>query len=629
MSLNNLESRLPLWVSSPSRETKTVVISLLGAFLLYKTFKYIKDKRSRIVLELDLEHKKLVWDSISSISLIFRPDEISVRDIVDALDIASEDSRVVGIVIRIGGSSIQLSYAQELRSAIQRFRAHGKQAICFSETFGEMSPSQINYYVASSCSKIYLSESGDLNLVGLFVVQPFFKKTLEKLGIQPQLFQREQYKNACNMFNQEDFTEAHRESAESMVSGIFDILLSDIAKDRSIPIEEMRRIFADGPHTAKNSLDLKLIDGVMYRDEVIKTVKDTLKPTQFMYLRGYLKQTIKKRPFTSGKNIIAFINAEGMIHRGKSEIDPVTGGSDSIGSDVLCAALRAATINPKVKAIVLRIDSGGGSYIASDNIAREMIVAREAGKKVVVYMANVAASGGYFVSQNADQIVCQPLTLTGSIGVFLGKMVLSDLANKLGITFGFLPQSEEHQSARAFSSVVKYNEEEEKKMNATADRIYSDFKAKVARGRHLEPATVDSLAKGRVWVGHQAHSHHLVDHLGDFRFAVELAARECNIDAKTVRLERYPKTSLLLEIIGSKSSEDADKSGILPRTFAGIFASVRSLASLGSALSMALPLLAKSGLLAQIQAGNGPNLTAAQMEVGIGSAGTSISGISL
>ncbi|HZA50379.1 MAG TPA: signal peptide peptidase SppA, partial [Myxococcaceae bacterium] len=307
------------------------------------------------------------------------------------------------------------------------------------------------------------------------------------------------------------------------------------------------------------ALEAKLVDGVAYRDEVYAKVKEGWgRGGELLYLHRYLERA--GRPHRQGRHTLALVYGVGAVVRGQSEIDPLSGGT-SMGSDTVAAALRAAAEDEEVKAIVFRVDSPGGSYVASDTIRREVARAREKGKPVVVSMGGVAASGGYFVSMDADRIVAQPGTLTGSIGVYAGKFVTTGLWEKLGINWDTIAYG---RNATLFSTDQEFSPEQRAKLEAVLDRIYRDFTARAAEGRKLPLEKLESVARGRVWTGEDAKEHGLVDVLGGFSAALATARELANVPpdaAVRVRVFPHPRRSIeaLLAAFAEDDGEDSSE----------------------------------------------------------------------
>jgi protease-4 len=485
-------------------------------------------------------------------------DRITVRDVVDAIDRASGDDRVKGMVARVSAVQMGMAQTQELREAVQRFRSHKKFAIAYAETFGEFGPGNGAYYLATSFDQIYLQPSGDIGLTGVMLETPFVKGTLEKLGMRFHGDHRYEYKNAMNTFTETKFTAPHKEALEKVLTSWFGQLKQGICTARQIPPDQFQNVVDKGPYLGKEALDAKLVDGLAYRDEVFDQAKKKAGgDAQFLYLDKYLDRA--GRPHDQGKTI-ALVYGAGGVSRGKSRYNAVN-GSETMGSDTVAGALRAAVADKNVKAILFRVDSPGGSYVASDTIWREVVNARKAGKPVIVSMGDLAGSGGYFVAMAADKIVAQPGTITASIGVLGGKIVTSGFWDKVGLSW-----DEVHTGANAtmFTGVQDYTPAEWQRFQAWLDRVYVDFTSKVADGRKLPREKVLEIAKGRIWSGEDAKGLGLVDELGGFDTALSLAKKAANIGEKEdVKIVPFPRRKTLLEsIMEREGADNSDKEAV-------------------------------------------------------------------
>ncbi len=467
-----------------------------------------------------------------------------VRDVVDTLEKAGNDDRVVGLVARLGAAPMGMAQCQELRQAVRAFRARKKFAIAWAETFGEFGPSGGSYYLATAFDQIWLQPSGDIGLTGILMESPFVRGTLDKLGVKPRMDHRYEYKNAMNMYTEKKYTPAHRAAMEKVMNSWFSQMLAGIAEGRGMSQDQARALIDRGPFLGQEAVNAKLADGLAYRDEVYAKVKERAgRGAELLYLKRYLERA--GRPHRRGKTI-ALIYGVGGVQRGRSGFDPIF-GEVSMGSDTVTAAFRAAIEDKSVKAILFRIDSPGGSYVASDAIWTETLRARKAGKPVIASMGDVAGSGGYFVAMAADKIVAQPGTITGSIGVLGGKMLTTDLWSKLGISW-----DEVHAGANAtfWTGTADYTPAEWARFQAWLDRVYADFTSKVAEGRRLPKLRVLEIAKGRIWTGEDAKSLGLVDELGGFSTALRLAKRAAGIpETEDVKIQVFPPRRSTMDVL--------------------------------------------------------------------------------
>ena len=517
---------------------------------------------NKVVLEIDFAKGFQEVAPSESVLGLLGPKKLSVTDTVLALRKASEDRRVLGLVARVGSGLQGLATVQELRGAVLSFRGKGKPAVAYSETFGEFGPGNNAYYLATAFDEVYLQPSGDLGLTGMIVETPFIKETLTKIGVSPALGRRCEYKSAVNTFTETGYTEAQEIALKAVVESDFGQMVEGIAKSRGLSEDEVRKLFDQGPFLSGEALSAKLVDGLLYRDGVYDLVRQKTDPSAvFLPIEDYWGKEGQKEP---EEPVVAVIHGEGLIHLGKSGFSRLF-GSVSMGSDTVAKAFRAAAEDERVKAVLFRVDSPGGSYVASDTIWREVLLTREGGKPVVVSMGDVAASGGYFVSVAASKIVAQPSTLTGSIGVFAGKAVTRDFWNKLGVTWDEIHTSDH---STLWSSLDDFTPADWKILQKWLDHVYEDFTNKVSESRGLALNKVQEAAKGRVWTGEQAKSLGLVDQLGGFPDALGIAKELAGIPAGTeVRLEVFPKEKTLVQLIverltgrGGEESSREDRS---------------------------------------------------------------------
>ena len=505
---------------------------------------------AKVILEINFEQGLAETESDDPFASFGPLKKPTLRAVLSAIERAGEDQRVVALIAKIGGGSIGLAQVQELRDAIAAFRAKGKTA---AETFGEVSPGNGGYYLATAFEQIYLQPSGDIGLTGLIAEASFVRGTFDKLGVVPRMDHRYEYKNAKNTFTETKFTDAHREATQKIIDSLFSQIVKGIAETRNIKEDELRALIDRGPFFGKEAIDAKLVDQLAYRDEAYSAVKEKAgKDAQLLYLGKYLERA--GSPYEKGETI-ALIYGVGGVQRGKSEFNPLS-GSQTMGSDTVTAAFRAAIDDKKVKAILFRVDSPGGSYVASDAIWRETLRAKQAGKPVIVSMGNVAGSGGYFVAMAADKIIAQPGTITGSIGVVGGKWITSDFWAKLGITFDSIQTS---KNAAMWTGAKDYSKEEWARLQTWLDRVYEDFTGKVAEGRKLPKEKVLAVAKGRIWSGEDAKANGLIDEVGGYSTALKLAREAAKIpaDAK-IKLKVFPEPKSFVQALLDKGQDSSE-----------------------------------------------------------------------
>ncbi len=543
------------------RKTLRNVLALLilllvfgGAYLLLsgKSGGMFGRGRQPIILELDLDQRVTEDSSDNPLADFGFGDRATVQEIVAGLEAAGRDDRVKLLIAKVGNGEMGAAQIQDLREAIAKFRQRGKKAYAFAETFGEFSAANGNYYLASAFDQIFLQPSGDIGLTGLLAQPMFLRGALEKLEIVPRGGQRYEYKNALDSFTEKQMTPAFREAIDALLRSIHQQMVRGIAEGRRIAPEKVNELINGGPYLGTEAVALGLADKLFYRDQVYAQARKEVSDGRLLYLQAYLKQ--RDNPLGKGKPI-ALVYGVGAVQRGKSKHNPLT-DEEVMGSDTFCAAIRAATDNDKIKVILFRVDSPGGSYVASDAVLRELERARARGKKVVVSMGNLAASGGYIVALAADRVIAQPNTITGSIGVLAFKLLARDFwANKLGITYDGV---ETGRNATMFSALHDFTPEQWTKFNAWLDRIYQEFTDKVAAGRKLPKERVLEIAKGRVWSGEDAKRLGLIDELGSFQRAVAVAKEMSGIGPEeTINLMRYPRPKSIFDLLRPEKPENS------------------------------------------------------------------------
>ena len=467
--------------------------------------------------------------------------EQSLTGLVMQFKKAKVDKRIKAIVLDVDMSGVGWAKAEELRDAIADFRTSGKPVYAYIE-FGLNK----EYYIATACDKIVVPPPGELFITGLAADVMFFRGSLDKLGIYPDIFQIGKYKSVGDMFTQKKMTDAHREYVNSLLDDLFNRYIAGIAQARHKSPEDVRKLIDDAPYNAAKAKEVGLIDEAVYRDELEREVKASLgykDSDQFVPVRASEYRDVSPESLGLNKgDKVAVIYATGDIGSGRSENSP--SGGQSIGSDTLAKALTDAAADKSIKAIVMRVDSPGGSGLASDIIWHAVEAANQK-KPVVISMGDVAASGGYYISASASKIVAQPSSITGSIGVVAGKPVMKGLYDWLGISNEYVLRGKE---AGMFRETEKFSDDERAKFEDwIKTTYYNDFVPKVAKGRHKDPKDVDAVGQGRVWTGAQAKDRGLVDEFGGLDRAIEVAKQLAKIPADK-GVERvilpYPQTFL-------------------------------------------------------------------------------------
>jgi protease-4 len=468
----------------------------------------------------------------------------TLRDVLDALERAGNDTRVKGLYARLGGDTLGLATCQELRDAIAAFRAKGKFAIAFTDSFGEFGPGTRPYYLATAFDEIWLQPLGSLGLVGLRSETPFFRGALDRLGIIASFAHREEYKSAMNSLTETQMTPPQREEVEDLLRATSAQIVRGIASARKLSEAQVTALIDRGPLVAEEAKAARLVDRIGYRDEAVARANERAgSGAELVSLSRYLDGA--GHPHNSGPTI-ALVYGTGLVTAGGGTPTPLLDTVELSAREV-GRAFRQASGDPEVRAILFRIDSPGGSAVASETIWREVARAREHGKPVIVSMGDVAGSGGYYIAAPADKIVAEPATLTGSIGILAGKLTVGELLHKLGITSD---SAQLGANAAMFSMFEDFSPAGRQRLDAFLDTVYGGFKEHVAAGRHLSTEQVEAAAKGRVWSGEEAKEKGLVDELGGYDVALRLAKEAAKIPAdKPFTLTVFPREKGTIERI--------------------------------------------------------------------------------
>jgi protease-4 len=484
-------------------------------------------------------------------------ERLTLRDVIDALARAGDDARIKGVVARVGEGALGTAAIQELRDALAGFRAKGKFALAHADGFGELGSGTRDYYLAAAFDEVWLQPFADVGLIGLRVEVPFFRGSLDKLGLVPRFDHRSEYKTAMNIFTETKMTPPHREETEAILNSVYGQLVEGIAAGRKLDPDAVRHLVDQGPFGADEALAAHLVDHLGYREDAVAAARTRAgENAELVSVSDYLQSA--GRPHQSGPTI-AVIYGNGLITRDGSSGSPLSGSQVS-GADALSRAFRTAAEDASVRAILFRIDSPGGSATASETIWHAVQHAKEAKKPVIVSMGEVAGSGGYYIAAPADRIVAEPATLTGSIGVVAGKVLIDGISEKLGVSWD---AAQLGQQAGMFSVITDFSPAEHDRFERMLDAIYAGFKQRVADGRNLSADAVEQVAKGRVWTGADAKERHLVDALGGFDTALALAKEVAGIPADSdVTLKLFPPPSnspaaVLARLMG----RDGDESG--------------------------------------------------------------------
>ncbi len=465
---------------------------------------------------------------------------MSVREMVDLLDRAGGDSRVKAMAVSLEGGDFGVSHVQELRAAIKRFRASGKSAYIFSPSYAEAGIGMGAYYLATAFDQIWMQPVGSLALPGYDAEMPFALNTLKKIGVNPQFFHRKEYKTVMENVSRDSMSPENREMTTSLLRDILAVIVADIAADRKMDPKDLYASIDQGVFTDKEALDKKLIDHLGYSDVLLGELRKLVtgnpeSPDIKLVTMGSYRSFIGI-PDTENMPQIGFVHAVGNI---VSADGGGAMGKDVIVADKVSGAIMKGVTDQNIKAILLRIDSPGGSPTASETIRRAVEYSASKGKPVIVSMGGMAGSGGYWIATHATRIFATPSTLTGSIGVASGKFEASELMSKIGINWEGVQIG---KNADMWSFTGPFSEGGEERMNTLIDSIYTSFTTRVAEGRKLSPEQVEKIARGRVWTGKQALDLGLVDELGGLDTALDYAAKQAGAtDRAHVKIVELPR----------------------------------------------------------------------------------------
>lgn len=487
-----------------------------------------------------------------------------MSDFLEAIDRASRDSRINGLVLRVGGGGMNMAKLQELRGKIRDFNQSGK----FSAVFLESATNR-SYYLASACGSVTLVPQSILGIRGMMAESTFLRGTLDKLGIEADLYHAGDYKSASNFLTEKGYTKEHRESVEALLRDWYGEFLQGIAEGRELEVSRVASLVEQAPYTSREALEAGLVDEVAYRDQFDEKIKELNQGSENRASVGrYLARTDAE-----GDSKIAVLYASGTIMTGESSEDPVLG--TVLGSTTLSEQLKWVREDESFKAAILRVDSPGGSAVASEIIRREVELTQKE-IPVVVSMSDVAASGGYWIAMGADRIVAQPGTVTGSIGVITGKLNLKGLYDKLGMSKDYVALTENATIEWAFQN---YTRRQRVVVRRIMQEYYDAFKAGVSKGRKLSLEEVEKIAQGRVWTGERAARLGLVDELGGMDVALRWAKQLADIpEAERVRLVHVTTRKTLIEKIWDALGA---VSALRPRSVRERFGRVTALAEEG------------------------------------------------
>ncbi len=502
-----------------------IVFGLLG--VLFSGGEKTPDK----VLTIDLRQSYIDHSVGES---LFGESPNSIVDTVYALNRAKDDESVKGVFMRAENFGMAPASAEELRLALLDFKTSGKFVIAHAQGFE--STSLMSFQAVSAADEIWMQDTTGFAVSGLRSETEFYGGVMEKFDADPEFFQFHEYKNAVNSYTEKEFTDSHREATTSYLTSIYENAIGQIAEDRGMTATGLSQVLKASPHSAEVALEAGMIDKLGQLEEAKDYVRKKVGDDKiaFTTLKSYGPGT------TSGTSTIAFVGGQGAVLPGKSSGGSLFSPAVTMGGDTVSAGFDAALKDKRVKAIVFRVSSPGGSPAASDQILAAADRAREAGKPVVISMGQYAASGGYYVSAHADHIVALPQTITGSIGVFGGKIALEGTFAKVGYNIDGITVGGEY--AGAYSPDAPFTPTQAEAYRGQLQDIYDDFTTRVSNGRDIPLERVKEIAKGRVWTGAQAKEIGLVDELGGIMTAIDAAKKLAEIDAdEDVRIKIFPR----------------------------------------------------------------------------------------
>ena len=518
-----------------------IVVSIAGLMLMYVVISRepAVPSSATLVLRPGGEMQEVVPDDV--VGQLIGRETMTVQEFVDNLRKAKRDPRIRSVLLLPQSLSLPFwAKVQELRDAVIDFRSSGKTVTAFLAYGGDR-----EYYLASAADRVFLLPTSPLDLTGVASYEVFLRGTLDKIGAYPDFLAIGDYKTAVNQLTEKTFTPAHREMAESLNRDMYEQLVRALALARSKSEAEIRALIDRGPFVPEEALRVGLVDDLAYEDQLDDRVPELRDGTsELRRIDGFDYRRI--RPESVGfrpRSRIALLYAVGTIVSGRSGYDPLNG--QILGSDTFVEQIREMRDDDSIDAIVIRIDSPGGSSVASDVIWRELMITRDQkpSRPLIASMSDLAASGGYYIAMPAHAIVAQPATLTGSIGIYTGKLALAGTMAKIGVTTETVTSG---ANADIYSPFDRFEERHRVKIRETMQGFYDNFVEKAAESRRTTPERIDAVAQGRVWTGAQAREHGLVDELGGLDAAIRVAKERARIDPEEdVELVVYrPRRSL-------------------------------------------------------------------------------------
>lgn len=519
-------------LSSSGDKNKSTSFEFLASKRPYRTKFFKKDKSVEFILSGSYPEE--------SPALLLGPKKPSFYRLIYNLRELERDPKVKGILIKWNNPTLSFAQMEELRSAFQGLKEKGKKIVVFGNEIGG-----IGYFGASAANELIVSPSSTFLILGLRSEVMFFKGTMDKLGIEADMARVGKYKSAVEPLTRNNMSEAYREQVSDLLDDLFGVYVKGIAEGRNLSRDSVRKLIDKGAFTTREALEAGLIDTILYEDDLDSLIKREFgKKTVRISFKKWKEEIPFKVSWYEKKPKIALIIAEGSIATGRSSNNPLTG--KTMGAETIAKAIRRARKDKSVKAIVMRVNSPGGSGLASDIIWNEVNIAKKE-KPFVVSMGNVAASGGYYISMAADKIIADRGTITGSIGVIGGKLVLRDFYKKIGINKEIIKRG---THADAFSDWRSFTPKEKKRFQELIDYFYWDFVKKVAKGRRKSKDEIHQIAQGRVWSGIKAKKLGLVDTTGDLLLAIACAKKLGGIPKdEEIDIEKLPRKRGIIEML--------------------------------------------------------------------------------
>jgi protease-4 len=539
--------------------TVAVVVSIVGMVLMVLLVARgpVVPTSATLVLRPGGELQEVPPDDV--VGQVLGRDVKTVHGFIDNLRKAKRDPRIRSVLLMPSTLSLPFwAKVQELRDAIVDFRQSGKTVVAFLEYGGDR-----EYYLASAADKVYLLPTSPLDLTGVASYEIFLRGALDKIGAYPDFLHIGDYKTAVNQLTEKGFTPAHREMAESLNRDMYEQLIHGIAQARKKTEQEVRAVIDQGPFVPEEALRHGLVDDLAYEDQLddrVPELRDGSREVRRFEGSDYERVRADAVGITPRARI-AVLYAVGTIVSGKSAFDPVNGAV--VGSETMVEQIRRVRDDRSIRAIVLRVDSPGGSSIASDVIWRELVITRDQDRSrpLVVSMSDLAASGGYYIAMPAQVIVAHPATLTGSIGIYTGKFALAATMEKVGVTTETVKSGE---NADIYSPFAPFSPSQRARVQDYMQGFYENFVEKAAESRKKTPEQIDAVAQGRVWTGRQAREHGLVDELGGLEKAVSIAKERAGIAAgDDVELVVYPPRRSIYEALTEQFGASASGWGLL------------------------------------------------------------------